>query len=923
MKLTYLGLKSDLKEILPEEFNKNKEVLYVFENTSSFFEIKREYLQTFQNIFNNFKLMNSYDFYEKLFETDKIVIKEEKQAVLFYNSLDKSIKRELKIKNYYDAIDIAYNFYTLFSELQEYKVDYSNKEELGLEKWQEKTFDELVKINKNIEKKVQEKGLILPYMLRRKENISDVFIKKYKKICFINKIKFTPFEEEIIEILESKGIEVENKIQLGKNDFDEEKLQIKDSFSLPEKEEFERDFGVNIEIHEYENKFTQLLGMIKKLSSGDISGEDVKECKIYDLQGSIENNESDYHLLNQSKIKYNLEITMQKTKIYKVLELLYNILENVRPVHLKNGDVHYMFKVKEFYNAYKSDNFLNTFGLERTYSYFQSFAREDYKYISKEQLSNFVKESEEEKRFLYEDEVKVLTEFIGELERILNFSTLKDFEDYLSELFNKNDIEGSNVRDKYFEALSEMTVLEEFEFDDLWEGFFGKNISASLLKLFLKYLDKKAISIDLEKISEEDVEQYSINDFSSISETSKKNLIFLNLQDTFPEVKVNNFFFSKIQREKIGLPVSEEEKKVENFKLINNILNAENVYLSYIKNIDESKDCSGIIEEIRLKYGKEVIKNEILEKDELEFVKRYFTEDKWEKRKIGKFIKSKLKKDLERLRDAKLNLGYYSFEKIEKFEYGYYLENMIGKTEIEEIDEKINPLMFGSIIHSVYEKIVKENKEKIEKFEYDPDINEIKKILNEVLSSYEYKMPQEFIKFYREISFEEIAKSIKKFFRQLKEEMLNQSEIEIYSEEKVRLDKEKNIYKNVYINGRMDLYIKTAMEKIFVDYKSGKLDKKEKIEEAQRQLDYYSIMLEENDGKEIKKWIVDTWNGEIIKDERDTSPLTEDDIKNVLKRYYENEYYSIGEGEKEPKTFNYRTYKNICRWKDEVNGENE
>ena len=109
-------------------------------------------------------------------------------------------------------------------------------------------------------------------------------------------------------------------------------------------------------------------------------------------------------------------------------------------------------------------------------------------------------------------------------------------------------------------------------------------------------------------------------------------------------------------------------------------------------------------------------------------------------------------------------------------------------------------------------------------------------------------MPQEFIKFYREISFEEIAKSIKKFFRQLKEEMLNQSEIEIYSEEKVRLDKEKNIYKNVYINGRMDLYIKTAMEKIFVDYKSGKLDKKEKIEEAQRQLDYYSIMLEENDG---------------------------------------------------------------------------
>ena len=57
-------------------------------------------------------------------------------------------------------------------------------------------------------------------------------------------------------------------------------------------------------------------------------------------------------------------------------------------------------------------------------------------------------------------------------------------------------------------------------------------------------------------------------------------------------------------------------------------------------------------------------------------------------------------------------------------------------------------------------------------------------------------------------------------------------------------------------------------------------------------------MLEENEGKEIKKWIVDTWNGEIIKDEKDEREfpsLTEDDIKNVLKRYYENEYYSLGE----------------------------
>jgi len=44
-----------------------------------------------------------------------------------------------------------------------------------------------------------------------------------------------------------------------------------------------------------------------------------------------------------------------------------------------------------------------------------------------------------------------------------------------------------NVKDKYFEALSEMVVLEDFSFDNLWDTFFNENISANLLKLFLKF----------------------------------------------------------------------------------------------------------------------------------------------------------------------------------------------------------------------------------------------------------------------------------------------------------------------------------------------------------------------------------------------------------------------------------------------------
>ena len=84
-------------------------------------------------------------------------------------------------------------------------------------------------------------------------------------------------------------------------------------------------------------------------------------------------------------------------------------------------------------------------------------------------------------------------------------------------------------------------------------------------------------------------------------------------------------------------------------------------------------------------------------------------EKTWKPREIGKFIPSKLEKNLDKIKSKKLSLGYYDFEKMETFEYGYYLDKMIGETEIEKIDEKLEDKLFGTIIHLIYEKIVSKN----------------------------------------------------------------------------------------------------------------------------------------------------------------------------------------------------------------------
>ncbi|WP_374124009.1 PD-(D/E)XK nuclease family protein, partial [Leptotrichia hongkongensis] len=769
-------------------------------------------------------------------------------------------------------------------------------------------------------------------------------------------VKITPFEKELIGEIENRGIAVENILQLSENDFNEEKLKIKDSFSLPEKNEFLEKFGTNIQIFEYENKFSQVLGIVKKLdeSENEEKIENRVNYKIYDLQDNGEDGKKDYQLLRQEKISSNLELTMKKTKIYKILELICNILENVKIVEKKLEDNEKFeniekkdeknfghdlrIRMKDLYSGFKSDDFLRIFGLKKSYDFFMEIVEQDYRYISKNEIFRILENQNAKfSRNQKDIEAAGIINFIDEIEKIFEYQTLGEHENYLEKIFERSGELDKNVRDKYFEALSEMVVLEDFSFDNLWKGFFNENgISASLLKLFLKYLDKKAISLNLEETDEQDSEnisRYSINSFSAISETQKENLIFLNIQDTFPKININNYLFTKIQRGKMGLPVSDDEKQIEIFKFYQNILGAKNVYLSYVKNLDENIDSAGVVEEIKLKYAIEAQKNKIDENDELNFIKKYFLENvekSWESREIGKFIPSKLKKDLDRIKAEKVSLGYYSFEEMQNFEYGYYLKKMIGNTEVEKIEDKVDNLMFGNIIHGLYEKIVMENKEVLEKGEFVINNEEIRKTLKSILNSFEYKIPKEYLEFYKKVSFEEIVKSVEKILTKLMKTLENEEEIEIYSEERIKLKSEKEIYENIFINGMIDLHIKLKNKEILYDYKSGILknkkgeEKKEKVVNAFKQLDYYSVMLPEKNVQEIERFVVDVWDGDIIVDKREKEEefLSEKDILEVVKKYYETDCYDIGDV-KDVQNYTYQTFKDVCRREDELNNENK
>lgn len=70
--------------------------------------------------------------------------------------------------------------------------------------------------------------------------------------------------------------------------------------------------------------------------------------------------------------------------------------------------------------------------------------------------------------------------------------------------------------------------------------------------------------------------------------------------------------------------------------------------------------------------------------------------------------------------------------------------------------------------------------------------------------------------------------------------------------------------------------------------------------------------------------MVDVWDGDIIGDtrEKDEDFLNEEDIREVVKKYYETDYYDIGDV-RDVQNYTYQIFKDVCRREDELNGENK
>ena len=427
MDIVYKGLEFD---ILNELKGNN---LYIFSNPMDKIEIEN----TLKNSFVEYTLMTESEFLDKYILSKKNILKEEKETIFFYNSINKDLKKKMGINGYFDCIDIAYRYYNFMNEYIKYELDLSDIE---LFEWQEDKIKDIFSIHSSMLKKVEKEDAIPRYLLPLYSYENKKLLDKYEKVICVNKFNFDSLEKK--RYMNSDKFEF--WMGVSKGDFDEENM-ILNNITIPLLKNKPK-------IVECSDKFTQLIYLIDNKDKFDI---------VYDNEENLDNmikKENIY--LNQNLIQTISNYTFSITKNYLILEKIYLCLDN---------SIGNRFQISDLYKLYSIEGFRKIFNIPES----------DLEILKSESMFNMY----------------ITEEKLNSVKILLDIKKYKSKEDF-SSLFEKIGKYRDESDTMFSISYEFMSALNEINSLDL---SFLSNFYIEYLKLFIKYLKAKKINFNLEE----------------------------------------------------------------------------------------------------------------------------------------------------------------------------------------------------------------------------------------------------------------------------------------------------------------------------------------------------------------------------------------------------------------------------------------
>jgi len=826
--------------------------IHVFSKNVDLIKGKDIYLKASNNIFElqpKFMLFNQLK--NELFLTDRIILKEEKQAIAFFRALSREDRKNLGgVKEYFDIIDIAGNFFNFFKIINEYQVeDFSS-----LNKWQKELKDVFFKIRDNYEKLLDEKKYSDLVFSMKEENFSCEGLKEYDEIIIYNKLYFTPFEKEILKKLE-KEFKITLKLQLTKGDFDEENLKLK-KVSMKEKLE-------SLEVYTTEDEFVELL-KIAHLESQN------KEIEIYDAN-------SEKYIYNNY---FNKKFYLSDIPFYRLMEGIHNLISNVEIVDSKVS-----LSLKSLADTIKHQEMIDYYEIEqRDIFILKDIIKKGYKYINLETLF-----------YLLENDIEstVLPKILKHIEKLYNFSSLKEWVDELSfdsdKLLKFKDENIRNDIEKYFEAKSEVVIIEEFDLVDSWKGFFSKNKSEGLLRIIMKYHKFKALSQYFYKMKKSDIEE--------VPTAIGGERLFINISDSYlPKSNQNIFLFNDKQKKELGILNLEEERLQQKYNFFRGVFTSKSPKVIAINSEEKDSFVSPFVEELCLRYKIEK-KELILDSENFNELTKLLIER--EEKEIERFLPS----DIDLVKNPFKRLNAYSCDELFRCKYKMFLRYILKLEEDQlEVEENLTYREYGNIVHEIFEEILKFLKKNSSGnyFEKDKvDSARVKEKILKIIERKELKLPRSNKRFYEEIIYENLSHSVVNFLEEIRKVIGDRKITDLRIESRNLEDLElASANAKVKLDAKADLIIELEDENLIIDFKTGKKN--------DRQLDFYSILFYK-ESNASRKFIYNV--DEESLEESEKIVMTKESLLDELE-----ELYSLNSYERKIGTHcNSCEYKLICR----------
>ncbi|MBD3386594.1 hypothetical protein GF407_16945 [candidate division KSB1 bacterium] len=792
--------------------------------------------------FNPVHVVTMEELKEKIFFSEKPLLKEEKRTLAFYASMEQEDKGFFNVNNYFQAIELAQNFFNLWEEFFEERVDENFLVkplwQSEIYPWQARTYERLVKIKQQYKASIEQRGYTDKiFLYSQSPDLKPLGI--YDTVVMVNQFYYTRLEKRIIDEFSVRGKTVRIYYQLPEYLVDKNSLKIKD-FTLADLNC--RQFP-DIEIFEAANDFIMTTALLKEIASRS-------PLQVVD----VDYNNPFKPFLSAQKFSQS-SFSFVQTSVYQFFHTLHALIKSLLWESLRRR---YLCPVDTLLQALFNDIFC--FYFLRRFSRDPSALRDKLLAHIYHLVDNDVKYTDFHLENIREDQVKEpLYAILDVVKRFSQLESMSDLVDLinaengvdLQKIFTHEERSGSDLVERFYQLLFDFQTVEQLNIIESWQHYFssppGANphlgLSQGILRLFLDYMKAKQIKYNYKT----DTSRMHFTTLFDTRNIDYQSLAILNLSEgKIPSTRQIPYLFTEIQRKRLGLKTYEDIKLWEKYYFFRLIFTAKKVFLFSQKNIDENIQPSSFLEEIKLCLKVDDSQIIPLRDEGYRNIYQQFFKNKSHNISVpaGDFFRIQVEPEND-FRDHSLGMTSYSLKDLQNNPFVFYLRHIAGIEERQkEIEYDFSPKLIGNIAHDILNRCwvyIQDTDGVALDFNQIGD-ELIERAAADILqhhSYYYYKIPHNHAQLYfNKIIMPVILYGIKAFFGLLADLGLSRKAIRIYAETDRGSSEEKTFQKyiarkesrldiDVFIRGRADLRIEdeSRNDRYIFDYKTGGYEK--------------------------------------------------------------------------------------------------